>query len=280
MRWNLVLVGALGMAWVGSCDLYRTDIPISLELQNFQPIVTDPDLHLDYRIRGAFHVDMRVQALNPQGQWVNVSDMNQRLREAQGTLRWNQPLSNTRYRLTFRAVASRSGLEKVLDPPFREDQFDVVLQPLNVQTVNIVPGSKVTSGPNPVSIQFLVKAYGLRPSAQLILIDTSYTYSPSLTSYEMWMPGVYTLGIHVFGSGVKIADLGGGLEDWLFTIPFDCHSPPYAIDGTNGFSVGDTIYLMVVNASGLDPNNPMIPNQVYPNPYPWTLTSWPSVTWP
>lgn len=280
MRWNLALVGALGLAWVGSCALYQTDIPITLDFQNFQPVITHPDPQWDYRIRGAFHVDMRVQALNSQDQWVSVSDMNQRLREAQGTIRWNHPLTNTRYRLTFRAVASRSGLEKVLDPPFREDQFDVVLQPLNVQSVNVVPGSKVTSGPVPVSIQLIVKAYGLRPGAQLILIDTSYTFSPPLTSYQMSMPGVYTPGIHVFGSGVKIADLGSGLEDWLFTVPFDCHSPPYAIDGTNGFSVGDTIYLLVVNVPGLDPHNPMIPNQVYPNPYPGTLTSWPSVTWP
>lgn len=278
MRRTFLFVSILALG----CDLYQIDPPVSIDLPNLHPYYTQPKPEIEYRIRGAFLIDMEAQLLNNQHQWVTVPALSLRLIEQQGKIVWSEPLENTTYRLVFRAVASRGGLQKVLDTAIKEVTFDVVLQPMLVHTVSLVPGSVIKSGSVPQSAQFKIKGWGIRPGARLLLLDTSFSvifFSPPYDVYLRYFP-ILGSAVHVFGLGVRTADLGAGLEEWTYQVNFNCYDPPYALNGVQEFAVGEIIYWMVEGVPKQDPYHLLGMNQVYPNPFPHLPTSWPNFIWP
>lgn len=277
-----VFLFALAIALLGSCDLYQIDPPVNIDFPNLQPYYSQSQISIDYIIRGAFYVDVQVQRLNEQLEWIELPQMGQRLVQTRGTLSWDESLTNTTYKLICRAVASRSGLNKVLDPPIREVTFNVVLQPMLILNISLKPGSMVKSGVVPVSVQFVVKGYGIRPGSVLLLLDTTFRpifYSEPYSSYLTYMPNIVVPAVYAYGFGSKTSDLGGGLEEWTYTINFAHNMPPYALNGVDEFVAGETIYLMLLGITEVDYNVLASLNLTHPNPFPNVLISWHHITW-
>ncbi len=222
------------------CELYDLDggdIILDIPDVTFE---AQPEIH--YEISGSFDAEVRFEYLSNQGVLIPDPSLTRRLAYPSGVIKFSEPLRNTRYRILAYAVTRRSGVEVLLDDIVKEYGMDVVTQPLNI-TLPPQLDSVSRVGNVPLFAELTVQGTGIRPSALMVLMDTTYGTDPHNGNL---LDSVNTPGLLFFGYGIKTADLGAGVEEWTYFIDFKCHGSILS-GGVQSYTAGQTVFVTFYN---------------------------------